>query len=320
MSHRVAILGGPGFIGRYIVKRLADRGDVLAVGARHGAAAKFLKLKGDVGQVGLFNIAIGDEALLPAFLAGNDTVINCVGILRESGRQRFDLIHHTAPARLARLAREAGVERFVHFSAIGADPRSSSAYGRSKAAGEQAVRDAFPTATILRPSVVFGPEDQFFNRFAGLAMVSPALPLIGGGLTRFQTVYVGDVADAAVRCIDDPASAGRTYEFGGPKIYTMRALMELLLEEIRRKRLLINHPFGVASLQARLMAILPNPPLTADQVEMLKRDNVVSSGALTLATLGITPTAVEAILPTYLDRFRRGGWYERRRMPMTRAD
>jgi uncharacterized protein YbjT (DUF2867 family) len=320
MVHRVAILGGSGFIGRYIVKRLAERGDVLAVGGRHAASAKFLKLKGDVGQIGLFNITIDDEQLLPALLAGNDTVINCVGILRESGSQSFDRLHHTAPARLARLAREAGVERFIHLSAIGADPRAASAYARTKAAGEQGVRDAFPTATILRPSIVFGPEDQFFNRFAALAMVSPALPLIGGGLTRFQPVYVGDVASAAVRCIDDPASAGRTYELGGAKVYTMRALMELLLEEIRRKRLLIDIPFGIASLQARLMAILPNAPLTADQVEMLKRDNVVSSGALTLATLGITPTAVEAILPTYLDRFRRGGWYQRQRMPMTRAD
>ena len=320
MVHRVAILGGSGFIGRYIVKRLAERGDVLAVGARHAASAKFLKLKGDVGQVGLLNITIEDEALLPAFLAGNDTVINCVGILRESGSRTFERLHHTAPARLARLAREAGAERLIHISAIGADPRATSAYARSKAAGEQAVRDAFPTATILRPSIVFGPEDQFFNRFAALAMISPALPLVGGGLTRFQPVYVGDVASAAVRSIDDPAGAGRTYELGGPKVYTFRQLIELLLEEIRRKRLLIDIPFGIASLQARLTAILPNAPLTVDQVEMLKRDNVVSSGALTLATLGITPTAIEAILPTYLDRFRRGGWYERQRMPMTRAD
>ena len=320
MVHRVAILGGSGFIGRYIVKRLAERGDVLAVGARHAASAKFLKLKGDVGQVGLLNITIEDEALLPAFLAGNDTVINCVGILRESASRTFDRLHHTAPARLARLAREAGAQRLIHISAIGADPRATSAYARSKAAGEQAVRDAFPTATILRPSIVFGPEDQFFNRFAALAMVSPALPLVGGGLTRFQPVYVGDVASAAVRSIDDPAGAGRTYELGGPKVYTFRQLIELLLEEIRRKRLLIDIPFGIASLQARLMAILPNPPLTPDQVELLKRDNVVSSGALTLATLGSTPTALEAILPTYLDRFRRGGWYERNRMPMTRAD
>jgi NADH dehydrogenase len=320
MTHRVAVLGGPGFIGRYIVKRLAERGDVVAVGARHATSAKFLKLKGDVGQVALLNIAIDDEQLLPAYLKGNDAVINCVGILRESGRQPFDLVHHAAPARLARLAREMDVERFIHLSAIGADPRSSSAYARSKAAGEQAVRDAFPTATILRPSVVFGPEDQFFNRFAALAMVSPVLPLIGGGLTRFQPVYVGDVADAAVRCVDDAATAGRTYELGGPKVYTLRALFELLLAEIGRKRLLVDIPFSIAALQARLMAILPNPPLTPDQVELLKRDNVVSAGALTLATLGITPTAVEAILPTYLDRFRRGGWYERRRMPLPRTD
>src|SRR5713101_5016227 len=316
-QHRAAILGGNGFIGRYVVKRLAERGDVLTVGGRRAASAKFLKLKGDVGQVGLVNMAIDDEALLPAFVANNDAVVNLVGILHESGGQLFDRVHHVGPAHLARLAREAGIARFIHISAIGADPRSTSAYARSKAAGEQAVRDAFPTATILRPSIVFGPEDQFFNRFAALAMVSPVLPLIGGGETRFQPVYVGNVADAVVRCLDDPATAGRTYELGGPKVYTFRALMELLLAEIRRKRLLIEIPFGLVSLQARLMAILPNPPLTPDQVELLKRDNVVSTGALTLAMLGITPTAVEAILPTYLDRFRKGGWYDRRRSPPT---
>ena len=261
-QHRVAILGGDGFIGRYVVKRLAERGDVLTVGGRHAASAKFLKLKGDVGQVGLVNISIADEAMLPAFVANNDTVVNLAGILHESGAQRFDMVHHVGPARLARLAREAGALRFVHLSAIGADPRSASAYARTKAAGEEAVRDAFPTATILRPSIVFGPEDQFFNRFAALATISPVLPLIGGGETRFQPVYVGDVADAVVRCIDDSATAGRTYELGGPKIYTFRALIELLLEQIRRKRLLIDIPFGLAALQARLMSILPNPPLT----------------------------------------------------------
>jgi NADH dehydrogenase len=285
----------------------------LAVGGRNAAQAKFLKLKGDVGQVGLVNISIESEGLLAPFVADNDAVINCVGILRESGSQRFDTVHHTAPARLARLAREHGVERFVHISSLAADPRATSAYARSKAAGEQAVRDAFPTATILRPSIVFGPEDDFFNRFASMAMFSPALPLIGGGETRFQPVYVGDVADAVVRCIDDPATAGRTYELGGPKVYNFRALLELLLAEIRRHRLLLDIPFGLASLQARLMSIVPNAPLTADQVELLKQDNIVSSGALSLATLGIAPTPVEAILPTYLDRFRRGGWYARER-------
>jgi uncharacterized protein YbjT (DUF2867 family) len=311
-TRRTAVLGGSGFIGRYIVQRLAARGDVIPVGCRHAQEAKFLMPLGNVGQIAAINVTIGDEQVLPAFLAGNDALVNCVGILRESGSQTFERVHHTGPARLARLAREAGIERFVHISAIGADSRSTSAYARTKAAGEAAVRDAFPTVTILRPSVVFGPEDQFFNRFAAMAAISPVLPLIGGGHTRFQPVYVGDVADAVAKCLDDPTTAGRTYELGGPKIYTFRELIKLLETEIRRKRLLVDLPFGLAAFQARLMSVLPNPPLTPDQVELLKRDNVVSSGALTLTTLGITPTAVEGVLPTYLDRFRRGGWYERR--------
>jgi len=311
-TRRTAVLGGSGFIGRYIVQRLAARGDVIPVGCRHAQEAKFLMPLGNVGQIATINVTIGDEQVLHAFLAGNDALVNCVGILRESGAQTFERAHHTGPARLARLAREARIERFVHISAIGADSRSTSAYARTKAAGEAAVRDAFPTVTILRPSVVFGPEDQFFNRFAAIAAISPVLPLIGGGHTRFQPVYVGDVANAVLKCLDDPTTAGRTYELGGPKVYTFRELIQLLLDEIRRKRLLANLPFGLAAAQARLMSILPSPPLTPDQVELLKRDNVVSSSALTLSTLGITPTAVEGILPTYLERFRRGGWYERR--------
>jgi len=311
-TRRTAVLGGSGFIGRYIVQRLAARGDVIPVGCRHAQEAKFLMPLGNVGQIATINVTIGDEQVLHAFLAGNDALVNCVGILRESGAQTFERAHHTGPARLARLAREARIERFVHISAIGADSRSTSAYARTKAAGEAAVRDAFPTVTILRPSVVFGPEDQFFNRFAAIAAISPVLPLIGGGHTRFQPVYVGDVANAVLKCLDDPTTAGRTYELGGPKVYTFRELIQLLLDEIRRKRLLVDLPFGLAAAQARLMSILPSPPLTADQVELLKRDNVVSSSALTLSTLGITQTAVEGILPTYLERLRRGGRYERR--------
>jgi len=309
-SHRTAVLGGSGFIGRYIVKRLAARGDVVPVGCRNAEEAKFLKPMGDVGQVEPLNIMIDDEERLPAFLTGSRAAVNCVGILRESGSQTFERVHHIGPALLARITRDAGAERFIHISAIGADARSSSTYARTKAAGETAVRDAFPTATILRPSVVFGPEDQFFNRFATMAMFTPALPLIGGGETRFQPVYVGDVADAVIRCLEDPATAGRTYELGGPKIYTLRELFELLLLEIRRRRWLVNLPFELAALQAKFMSILPNPPLTPDQVELLKRDNIVSPGALTLSSLGIAPTAVEAILPTYLDRYRQGGWYQ----------
>jgi uncharacterized protein YbjT (DUF2867 family) len=309
---RIAVLGGSGFIGRYIVRRLAERGALIAVGCRHAEEAKFLKPLGNVGQIATLNVGLGDAELLPPFLDGNAALVNCVGILRESGRQTFDLLHHTGPARLARLARDARIDRLVHISAIGADSRSASAYARTKAAGEHAVSDAFPTATILRPSVVFGPEDEFFNRFAAMALMSPGLPMIGGGTTRFQPVYVGDVADAAVECLVDPGTAGRTYELGGPRIYALRELLELMLAEIRRKRLLVDLPLGVAGLLARLMSVLPSPPLTPDQVELLKSDNVVATGALDLSSLGIAPTALEAVLPTYLDRFRRGGWYTRR--------
>jgi uncharacterized protein YbjT (DUF2867 family) len=308
---RAAVLGGSGFLGRYIVSRLAERGALIAVGCRHAEEAKFLKPMGSVGQIATVNVNLGDAELLPAFLAGNEALVNCVGILREGGKQTFELVHHIGPARLARVARDAGIERLVHISAIGAESRSSSVYARTKAAGERAVGDAFPTATILRPSVVFGPEDQFFNRFAAMAMISPALPLIGGGETRFQPVYVGDVANAVIACLDDPATAGRTYELGGPKVYALRELLELLLEEIRRKRRFIDLPFGLAGTLARLMAVLPSPPLTPDQVELLRSDNIVGQGALGLQSLGIAPTAVEAVLPTYLDRFRRGGWYSR---------
>ncbi len=311
--NRVAVLGGSGFIGRYIVQRLAERGCVVAVGGRNAASARFLKVRGDVGQVELLNISIADPSRLPAFLEGNQALVNCVGILQEGGAQRFEAIHHTAPALLGRLAREAGIERFVHISAIGADPRSASAYARTKGQGEQALRDACPTVTILRPSLVFGPEDHFFNRFGALALLSPVLPLIGGGETRFQPIYVGDVAAAAIRCLDDPATAGRTYELGGPQTYTFRALLELLLAEIGRKRLFVDIPFAIASLQARLISLVPNAPLTPDQVEMLKVDNTVAAGALGFAELGMTPTPLEAILPSYLDRFRKGGYYARRR-------
>jgi uncharacterized protein YbjT (DUF2867 family) len=311
-NERIAVLGGSGFIGRHIVRRLAERGRRIAVGCRNAEAAKFLKPMGEVGQIAPLNVAMDDADLLPAFLAGNEGLINCVGILQEAGRQTFELVHHVGPARLARLARDAGIERFVHLSALGADSRSTSAYARTKAAGEQAVRDAFPTVTILRPSIVFGPEDQFFNRFAAMATMLPILPLIGGGNTRFQPVYVGDVADAAVKCLDDPTTAGRTYELGGPRTYTFRELLELVLSEIRRKRRFVDIPFGLAMLQARLMSVMPGAPLTPDQVELLKQDNIVAPQAMNLASLGIAPTAVEAVLPTYLDRFRRGGWYTRR--------
>ena len=216
-------------------------------------------------------------------------------------------MHAGGAQTVAEAAAAAGVEHLVQVSAIGVDLHAAADYARSKAAGEAAVKTAFPSATIVRPSIIFGPEDDFFNRFAAMARLSPALPLIGGGSTRFEPVYVGDVAEAIAKCLVDPACAGKTYELGGPRVYTFKELLQLLLREIRRRRLLVPLPFALAEAQARFLELLPVPPLTRDQVRMLRRDNVVSEGALTLADLGIAPTAVEVILPTYLDRYRPGG-------------
>lgn len=312
---RVTVLGGAGFLGRYIVKRLAERGTVVAVVSRHASEAGYLKPMGDVGQIALVETGLADERRLAASMASADAVICSVGILYERGRQRFDLVHHQGPARAARLAKAAGAKRFVHISAIGADPNSPSAYARSKAAGEAAIRAAFPEATILRPSILFGPEDDFFNRFAALARYLPALPLIGGGHTRFQPVYVGDVADAVIAALDRPEAAGQTYEIGGPKIYSFKELMEIMLREIQRRRALISLPSSLAMLEAAFLEWLPEPPLTRDQVKLLARDNVVAPGQHGLFDLGITPTALEPVLPTYLDRFRRGGRWGRRAAP-----
>jgi len=306
---RVTIVGGSGFIGRYVVKRLAARGVVVAVVGRHAAAAGFLRPMGDVGQIALINAGLDDEARLAAAIEGADAVISLAGILYEKGRQTFDGVMHQGAGRLARLAKAAGARRFVHVSAIGADSVSPSAYGRAKAAGEAAVRAAFPEAVILRPSIVFGPEDDFFNRFADLARYLPALPLIGGGQTRFQPVYVGDVADAAMAALDRPEAAGRIYQLGGPEVYSFRELMELVLRETRRRRLLVSVPLSLAMIQATFLEFLPVPPLTRDQVKLLQRDNIVLPGLPELRDLGINPTAVEAVLPSYLDRFRRGGRY-----------
>ncbi len=302
---RATVLGASGFIGRYVVKRLAARGTVIAAVSRHASAAGYLRPMGDVGQIATIDAGLDDEAVLAAALAGAEVVVSSVGILFERGRQRFDSVHHRGAARLALLAKAAGAKRFVHISAIGADPAAASLYARSKGAGEAAVREGFPEATILRPSVVFGPEDDFFNRFAVMARYLPALPLIGGGHTRFQPVYVGDVADAVIAALDRHDAVGRTYELGGPKVYSFRQLMELVLAEVHRRRLLVTLPFGLASLEAAFLEWLPSPPLTRDQVRLLQRDNVVSSDLPGLAELGVVPTAVELILPTYLDRFRR---------------
>ncbi len=307
---RVTVVGGSGFIGRYVVQRLAAQGAVIVVVARHASEAGFLRPMGDVGQIALIDAGLADERRLAAAMAESEAVINATGILYERGRQRFDLIHRAGPERLARLAKAAGARQFIHVSALGADPHSTSAYARSKAAGETAVRAAFPEATILRPSVVFGPEDNFFNRFGAMARLSPALPLIGGGQTRFQPVYVGDVADAAVAALGRPETAGQTFELGGPRIYTFRGLMELVLRETQRRRALVSVPFSLAALQSIVLQWLPNPPLTPDQVRLLRHDSVVTPGAPDLARLGIGPTALELVVPEILARFRRGGGWQ----------
>ncbi|HKX10471.1 MAG TPA: complex I NDUFA9 subunit family protein [Stellaceae bacterium] len=306
-NRRVCVVGGSGFIGRYIVKRLAERGAVVSVVSRHASEARFLKPMGDVGQIALIDAGLADEAALAAALEGASAVVSSVGILYERGRQRFQLLHVDGPARVARLAAAAGARHFVHVSALSADARAASAYARSKAEGEAAVKAAFPAATILRPSLVFGPEDDFFNRFGALARVAPALPLVGGGGTRFQPVYVGDVADAVMATLERPEAEGKTYELGGPAVLSFRQLMELLLAEIGRRRLLVPMPFGLASLMAFFMGMMPRPMLTRDQVKLLRRDSVATPGAPGLADLGITPTALALVLPTYLNRFRPGG-------------
>ena len=306
-SHRISILGASGFVGRYIVRDLARQGAVIAACCRHASGAGFLRPMGDVGQIGTFSADLTDEQALATVIAGADTVVNAVGILYEHGKQRFDAVHAKGAGRVAALAKSAGVKRLVHFSALGADAASSSTYGRSKAEGEAAVRTAFPEATILRPSLIFGPEDTFFNRFAAMARFSPALPLIGGGATRFQPVYVGDVAAAVAAVLARDDTRGKTYELAGPAVFTLRQLFELILQVIGRKRLLLPLPFGLASFEAFFLEWAPRPLLTRDQVRMLRHDTVATRGTPGLAELGIAPTALELILPSYLDRYRRPG-------------
>lgn len=312
MAQRLAtVFGGSGFIGRYVVTNLARDGWMVRAAVRRPDEALFLKTAGVVGQVTPVAANVRDRASVARAVEGADAVVNLVGILHESGRQRFQAVQADGARTIAEEAARAGVRHLVHISAIGADPNSNSSYARTKAAGEAAVRQAFPKATILRPSIVFGPEDGFFNRFAKLVQISPFLPLIGGGRTRFQPVYVGDVAEAVTKAIETPAAAGQTYELAGPTLYSFADLMRLMLHEIGRNRVLMPLPFPIASLMGSVLQCLPSPQLTADQVRLLKRDNVPSAGSVGLTDLGITPTSVEAILPTYLDRYRARGYYHR---------
>lgn len=316
MAQLVTILGGSGFVGRYIARRMAQAGWRVRVAVRRPEQAGFVRTYGVVGQVEPVLCNIRDEASLRTVIRGADAVVNCVGILVESGKNGFEAVQAQGPALAARIAAEEGVGRFVQISAIGADAESDSDYARTKAAGEAAVTAAFPEAVILRPSIIFGPEDQFFNRFAGMARFAPVLPIAHGD-TKFQPVWVDDVAQAAAKAVLEGVEPG-IYELGGPEVLSFRELMTMMLAEIRRWRLIYVMPTGLARLAARGFDLLQtasgglfrNGVLTRDQLKNLARDNVVSPGARGFEDLGIAPAPMNLILPGYLWRHRPTGQYD----------
>lgn len=327
MSQRiVTVFGGSGFIGRHVVRRLAQEGAQVRVAVRDPETANYLRLMGGIGQIVPVPTDISDPASVARALDGADQAVNLVGILFEAGKQRFQRVHTDAAACIADASQTAGVRQLVHVSAIGADAKSDALYARTKGLGEKAVKKAYPKATILRPSIVFGPEDGFFNLFAGMSRLAPALPVFGcpawpkvsvfsnkglfnldfygDGGTKFQPVYVGDVADAVMTTLVSPETAGKVYELGGPTVYSSRELMSLMLRTIGRRRILLPLPFWLLTTMGFFMEALPKPLITRDQVKLLRRDNVVARRAKKLQDLGIASTAAEAVLPTYLARFR----------------
>lgn len=309
--HTVTIFGGSGFVGRYIVQNFADKGYLIRVAVRNPLAANYLKPLGEVGQITPVQASVLSSKEVERAILGAEIVINLVGILYEKGSQTFEKIHVEGAKNVAEKAKKLEVSTLLHMSALGADKDSSSRYASSKARGEEAVLKAFPTATLFRPSVIFGPEDTFFNRFAEMARLSPFLPLIGGGKTRFQPIYVGDVAECFLKAAFKKETQGKTYELGGPEIYSFKQLMEYLLKTIHRRRFLLPLPFPLAKVMATFAQFLPNPPLTPDQVELLKSDTVVSPKAHTAKELGIHLKAMEVLAPFYLARYCPGGKAER---------
>lgn len=315
MSRLVTIIGGSGFVGRYIARRLAKEGWRVRVAVRRPNEALFVKPYGVPGQVEPVPCNIRDDASVRAVIRGADAVVNCVGTFRKGGKNNFDAVQVDGADRVARIAAAEGVAHLVQISAIGADAGSESDYARTKGMGEAAVLAAFPTAVILRPSVIFGTEDGFFNRFAAMTRMGPVLPVVGAD-TRFQPVHVEDVARAAVTAVKGEAAPG-VYELGGPEVDTFRGLMGRMLKVVQRRRAVVNVPFFVARImafgfdmiEAVTLGLIENKMLTRDQVNSLRHDNVVTPGARGLADLGITPTAMEAVLPEYLWRYRPSGQY-----------
>ncbi|NVD37462.1 complex I NDUFA9 subunit family protein [Ensifer sp. HO-A22] len=312
----VTIFGGSGFVGRHVVRALAKRGYRIRVAVRRPDLAGHLQPLGNVGQISFVQANLRYRKSVDRAVEGSDHVINCVGVLFESGRNTFDAVQDFGARAVAEAARNVGA-KLTHISAIGADAKSESSYARTKGRAEAAIRETLPDAIILRPSIIFGPEDGFFNKFAQMARFAPALPLIGGGNTKFQPVYVTDVAEAVARSVEGKLSAGTIYELGGPDVLTFRECLEIMLQTIDRKRPLISVPFSIASLMGSIASMIPfiAPPVTPDQVVLLKSDNIVSAKAesegRTLRGIGITPTMLESILSTYLVRYRPQGQYTR---------
>lgn len=313
----VTVFGGSGFIGRHVVRALAKRGWRVRVAVRRPDLAGHVQPLGAVGQIMPVQANLRYRWSVDRAIEGADAVVNLVGILSESGRQNFNAVHDFGARAVAEATRAAGIPILVHQSALGADLKSESAYARSKAKGEAAVRETMPDAIVFRPSIVFGPEDSFFNRFGSLARISPILPLIGGGETKLQPVFVGDVAEAIARAVEGQLAGGTVYELGGPEVKTFRGCMELLLAEIDRSPLLVSVPWSVAHYGATFAQLLPKPLLTVDQVRLLKHDNIVSTEAeadgRTLDGIGIVPINMAAVLPSYLQRFKPHGQFDHKR-------
>jgi len=303
----VTVIGGTGFVGRPIIEKLARAGAQIIILARNGERAKRLKPLGDVGQISVIAGDALDEQTLRSAITPADYVINLVGILAPSGKQTFEAVQSKLPEMIAKIASETGVEQLVHISAIGANAKSPSKYARTKAEGERALLRQFKGAVILRPSIIFGAGDGFFTRFGQMAMVAPALPLIGGGKNKMQPVYVGDVADAVIAVLGNAGIKGDIFELGGPASYSFAELMRFTLKAVGRKRALISIPFAMMALPAAFASLLPNPPLTSDQLKLLKIDNIVSAKAKGLQQLGITPKSIDVIVPEYLAPFKPGG-------------
>ena len=311
----VTVFGGSGFLGRHVVRALAKRGYLVRVACRRPDLANFIQPLGNVGQIQPVQANLRVRWSVDRAVQGASHVVNLVGIMHEGGRQRFSTVQEFGARAVAEAARAAGAT-LTHVSALGANEKSASLYAQTKARGERAVQETLPDAVIYRPSIVFGPEDGFFNRFANMARFSPFLPLIGGGETRFQPIYVGDVAEAVARAVDGKVKGGTTYEIGGPQVLTFRECMEEILEVVDRKRALVAVPWWVANMQASVLGMLPNPLLTKDQVLLLRSDNVVSKQAQdegrTIAAVGIAPKTTASILPSYLWRYRAAGQFTRR--------